>query len=256
MGASRASAVVTAAVALAVGLSTLLPGLSWAQTTTQAALIGRIVDPAGKPLPGVTISVGSPSAAMAVVTSVTDVAGRYRLSPLPPSNDYLVTAQLAGFARVEVSPVNLDPGKTTSLDLTLIPASDATQVVTVVARGQVVDVATTKTATVFDSEFIEGLPLLGRSYQDILTLAPGVTDVDGDGNPNVNGARDVDMQTRLDGANVTDPFTGTYGQNLNLESIGEIEVITTGASAEFGQAQGGFANVVTKSGSNEFEASA
>jgi len=109
---------------------------------------------------------------------------------------------------------------------------------------------------VFDSEFIEGLPLLGRSYQDILTLAPGVTDVDGDGNPNVNGARDVDMQTRLDGANVTDPFSGTYGQNLNLESIGEIEMITTGASAEFGQAQGGFANVVTKSGSNEFEGSA
>jgi len=240
------------AVALALHVST--PAL--AQTTTEAALIGRLVDPGGQPLPGVTITVRSPSAAMATATTVTDAAGRYRLSPLPPANDYHVVAALPGFARMEVSPVNLDPGKTTSLDLTLIPASETTQVVTVVARGQVVDVASTKTATVFDSEFIEGLPLLGRSYQDILTLAPGVTDVDGDGNPNVNGARDVDMQTRLDGANVTDPFSGTYGQNLNLESIGEIEMITTGASAEFGQAQGGFANVVTKSGSNEFEGSA
>jgi len=241
---------------LAAALLAFMPGVALAQTTTQAALIGRLVDPAGQPLPGVTITVRSPSAAMAASSTVTDASGRYRLSPLPPGNDYLVIAALPGFARMEVGPVNLDPGKTTSLDLTLIPASETTQVVTVIARGQVVDVASTKTATVFDSEFIEGLPLLGRSYQDILTLAPGVTDVDGDGNPNVNGARDVDMQTRLDGANVTDPFSGKYGQNLNLESIGEIEMITTGASAEFGQAQGGFANVVTKSGSNEFEGSA
>jgi len=242
---------------IALCLQAVFPEAVVSQTTTEAALIGRLVDPGGQPLPGVTITARSPSAAMAAATTVTDAAGRYRLSPLPPANDYLVIAQLPGFARVEVSPVNLDPGKTTSVDLTLIPASETTQVVTVIARGQVVvDVASTKTATVFDSEFIEGLPLLGRNYQDILTLAPGVTDVDGDGNPNVNGARDVDMQTRLDGANVTDPFTGTYGQNLNLESIGEIEMITTGASAEFGQAQGGFANVVTKSGSNEFEGSA
>ena len=80
-----------------------------------------------------------------------------------------------------------------------------------------------------------------------------MTDVDGDGNPNVNGSRATNFQTRLDGANITDPFTGTFGQNLNIESIAEIEVITTGAAAEFSQAQGGFANIITKSGGNDFE---
>ncbi|HZE88066.1 MAG TPA: TonB-dependent receptor plug domain-containing protein, partial [Verrucomicrobiae bacterium] len=91
--------------------------------------------------------------------------------------------------------------------------------------------------------------------QDILTLTPGVTDTDGDGNPNVQGARATGLQIRLDGGNITDPVSGTFGQNLNLDAVEEIEVITSGASAEFGRADGGFANIITKSGGNDFEGS-
>jgi outer membrane receptor protein involved in Fe transport len=173
---------------------------------------------------------------------------------LTPADDYIVTAELPGFAKIVQSPVNLDPGKTTTVSLSLVPSTDMTEKITVTGKGDIVDVASTKTATVFNSEFIEGLPILGRTYQDILTLAPGVTDTDGDGNPNVNGARSTDFQTRVDGANTTDPVSGTFGTNLNLESIAEIEIITTGASAEFSQAQGGFANIITKSGGNELGA--
>src|SRR6185503_8259581 len=93
----------------------------------------------------------------------------------------------------------------------------------------------------------------GRNYQDVLTLAPGVTDVDGDGNVNIHGARDTDVVTLVDGVSTVDPLTGHRGQELNLESIQEIEVKTSGASAEFGRAQGGFVNIVTRSGGNEFE---
>jgi hypothetical protein len=187
--------------------------------------------------------------------TVSDDKGRFRFISLAPAQDYVLTAELSGYAKVEIGPIDLDPGKTTAQNVTLVPASEATETVTIVAKGDVVDVASTKTATVFNSEFIEGLPLMGRRYQDVLTLAPGVTDVDGDGNPNVNGARVTNFQTRVDGVNTTDPLSGTFGQNLNVEAIGEIEVITTGASAEFSQAQGGFANIVTKSGGNHFEGS-
>ncbi|HYS78557.1 MAG TPA: TonB-dependent receptor plug domain-containing protein, partial [Candidatus Dormibacteraeota bacterium] len=101
--------------------------------------------------------------------------------------------------------------------------------------------------------FITALPILGRDYQDALTLAPGVTDVDGDGNPNIHGARDTDVITLVDGVNTTDPLTGKIGAQVNIESIQEIEIKTAGASAEFGRAQGGFTNIVTKSGGNKFE---
>src|SRR5204862_6272998 len=98
----------------------------------------------------------------------------------------------------------------------------------------------TTTHSSFSAEFIDALPLLGRNYQDILALAPGVSDVDGDGNPNIHGARDTDVVTLVDGVSTVDPLTGHVGQQLNLESIQEIEVKTSGASAEFSRAQGGF----------------
>ena len=244
------------APAAILALLTCASAGAFAQSGVQTTLTGIVVDKDGGPIPGVTVTARSSSSAMAPAVTVTDGTGRYRLTPLPPANDYLVVAELPGFARIEIGPVDLDPGKTTTQNITLVPTSDMSQKITVVGKGDIVDVASTKTATVFNSEFIEGLPILGRTYQDILTLAPGVTDTDGDGNPNVNGARDTDFQTRVDGANTTDPVTGTFGQNLNLEAIAEIEIITTGASAEFSQAQGGFANIITKSGSNDFEGSA
>ncbi|MGD8377114.1 MAG: TonB-dependent receptor [Acidobacteriota bacterium] len=228
---------------------------AWGQTATRGGVAGRVLDQDGNPLPGAVLTARSPSMGMAPVQVVSGENGQYRFSTLLPASDYVITAELAGFATVELSPIDVDPGRTTNQDVSLLPASEATESVVVSARGDVIDTASVKTSTVFNSEFLEGLPILGRTYQDVLTLAPGVTDVDGDGNPNVNGARETGFQTRLDGANVTDPFSGTFGQGLNLESIAEIEIITSGASAEFGQAQGGFANVITKSGGNEFEGS-
>ncbi|MGH2651962.1 MAG: hypothetical protein ACRDHK_12225, partial [Actinomycetota bacterium] len=65
-------------------------------------------------------------------------------------------------------------------------------------------------------------------------------------------ARDTDMVTLLDGVSTTDPLTGKIGAQLNIESIQEIEIKTTGATAEFGRAQGGFASIITRSGGNDF----
>src|SRR5262249_47731380 len=150
-------------------------------------------------------------------------------------------------------PLALKPGVTSVQEIRLIAASDVTTSVLVEAKGATVDTEATATSTRLNEAYIESLPLVGRSFQDLLTLAPGVTDTDGDGNPNVHGARDTGLQYRLDGSDITDPFTGHYGQVLNLDAIQEVELITSGASAEYGRADGGFANVVTKSGTNEFE---
>jgi len=218
-----------------------------------ATIRGLVVDNDGEPIQGVTVVLSrSGEASFAVVT---DPGGSYQIGGAPPADDYVLVAELPGFAKIEVSPLRLAPGATTTQHISLVPSAAMTEAITVTGKGDIVDVASTKSATVFHSEFIDGLPILGRTYQDILTLAPGVTDTDADGNPNASGARETAFQTLVDGANATDPVTGTFGQNLNLESISEIEIITTGASAEFGQAQGGFANIITKSGGNEFEAS-
>ncbi|HXI04055.1 MAG TPA: carboxypeptidase regulatory-like domain-containing protein [Candidatus Saccharimonadales bacterium] len=227
-------------------------GLSVAQEVT-ATLRGTVHDPEGTLLPGVPVSVSSASRGGSARTVVTDIKGRFRFPLLLPAGDYFLSVNYPGFASTELGPIDLNAGRTTIQDITLQPAEKLTEHVEVTAHGNVVDTENTRTSSTFNTEFVEGLPIIGRNYQDILTLTPGVTDTNGDGNPNVQGARETGLQYRLDGGNITDPASGKFGQNLNIDAIEEIEVITAGAGAEYGRADGGFANIITKSGGNDFE---
>ncbi|PYQ11786.1 MAG: hypothetical protein DMH00_07320 [Acidobacteria bacterium] len=220
---------------------------------TESNLKGTILDKAGSPLPGVTLRLRNDTLAVAERGTVSNTKGEYEFRGLPPGSGYRVAASLASFATIEYTDVTLSPAATTTLDFTLRPATEAREYVRVQGKTDVVNTESVTASTSFTSEFIAELPILGRDYQDILTLAPGVTDVNHTGNPNIHGARDVDVVTLVDGMNTTDPFTGLYGQSLNIESIQEIEVITSAATAQFGRAQGGFANILTKSGGNEFK---
>ncbi|HXI01755.1 MAG TPA: TonB-dependent receptor, partial [Candidatus Saccharimonadales bacterium] len=130
-------------------------------------------------------------------------------------------------------------------------AGAATETVTV--RPGVVASDSAASTTEIDAGSIETLPIVGRSYQSYTTLAPGVTDPDLDGNPNVEGSRETGMQYRLDGEDVTDPGSGTFGKNLNFDTIEQLQVITTGADAAYGRADGGFTNIVTRSGGNNLQ---
>ncbi|MGH9868120.1 MAG: TonB-dependent receptor [Candidatus Polarisedimenticolia bacterium] len=221
-----------------------------AQTPSTAGLRGRVLDDTGSPVPGVIMKLTTASAPSGARSAITDLEGVYRFATLPPARDYLLTASVPSYATVEAGPLELKVGKETRLDLTLKTTAELQETVKVEARGETVDTASTVSQTSFSAEFIEGLPLVGRSFEDLLTLAPGVTDPDGDGNVNVRGARDTGLQLRLDGTNINDPLSGHTGQSVNLETVEELEIITAGATAEYGRADGGFANVITKSGGN------
>ncbi|HXU13332.1 MAG TPA: TonB-dependent receptor, partial [Candidatus Binatia bacterium] len=214
---------------------------------------GRIVDPSGQPLAGVSLSLSSRTLQIDQPIGVSDGQGRFQAIALDPADDYVVKASLQGFASIAAPDVAVRAGQMTGITLALPPESTMREQVRVRGTASPVDLEERGLTTHLSSEFIDNLPILGRNYQEVLTLSPGVSDVDGDGNPNIHGARDTDVGTFVDGINTTDPLTGKVGAQLNIESIQEIEVKTAGASAEFGRAQGGFANVITKSGGNDFE---
>ncbi|HET8947774.1 MAG TPA: carboxypeptidase regulatory-like domain-containing protein [Candidatus Polarisedimenticolia bacterium] len=235
---------------IALGVS-LLAGEAWAQVS--GGIRGRVVDAAGQPLAGVAISVSSRTLQIDQPMGRSDAQGRFQGIALDPAGDYLVKASLAGYATVAAPDVAVRAGQMTTVTIALPPESSVREHVKVTGTASPVDLEERGLTTHLSSEFIDNLPILGRNYQEVLTLSPGVSDVDGDGNPNIHGARDTDVGTYVDGVNTTDPLTGKVGAQLNIESIQEIEVKTAGASAEFGRAQGGFANILTKSGGNEFE---
>ncbi len=140
----------------------LLPPL-WtsllAQSSTRAGIEGRVVDVEGEPLPGVTITIDSPTVASPPAGTVTDAEGRFRVLHLTPRSNYRLVAELAGYARMEVQPIDLAPGRTRTLNLSMLPASQVKEKVQVTAESDIINLNTVKTSTVFNAEFIEGLPM-------------------------------------------------------------------------------------------------
>jgi len=211
---------------------------------------GTVVDKNGSPLPGATVTLENKSIGVVGLGGVTNAQGEFRIMPVPPGKGFALRVGLPGYQKIEFT-LEVYAGKTVVQNVTL--REEFKERVRVVGKEDVVNTESTQISTTITAEFISGLPILGTDYQDVLTLAPGVTDVNNTGNPNIHGARDTDVVTLVDGASTTDPFDGHFGQNLNTESIAEIEVITSGAGAQYSRAQGGFVKIVTKSGGNEFK---
>ncbi len=203
-----------------------------------------------RPLPGVTVTLRNAQKLVATATAVTGADGGAEFPVLRAGGGYSVEVALAGYARQVGADLRVKIDGVTTVSFALSPS--ITETVTVQAPRETVSLEKTATATRFGDEFIENLPVKGRFYQNVLSLAAGVQDADGDGNPNVLGARDVDFKTQVNGISNQDPLTGKWMSYVNPDSIEELEVITAGAGAEYGRAQGGFANIIQKQGSNEF----
>ncbi|MDE2975549.1 MAG: TonB-dependent receptor [Gemmatimonadota bacterium] len=119
-------------------------------------------------------------------------------------------------------------------------------------------------STLLSGEVVDGLPNNGRNYLDLALLTPGVAVSQGpDGDElNIGGQRGIFNNFIVDGADFNNPFFGEQrgGQRpaftFSQDAIEEVVVVNQGAAAEFGRSAGGFVNVITKSGTNEFAGSA
>ncbi len=223
----------------------LLPAT--ASATEQTGKIrGTISDEAGVGLPDVQIKVQSPSM-QGIRTTATAADGSYWLPGLPPG-EYELMAELEGYQSYLKQELRISIGSTLTVNIQLSMAEVAESVVVVDTRP-VIDTSSSTQGQVVTKEHLEALPT-GRSYQSATRLTPGVI---GGSNPNAAGGSSRENKWLLDGANTTDPVTGTFSYNFNLEAIEEIEVLTGAFRAENGGTLGALFNVRTKSGSNTFK---
>ncbi|MGH9330557.1 MAG: TonB-dependent receptor plug domain-containing protein, partial [Vicinamibacterales bacterium] len=122
----------------------------------------------------------------------------------------------------------------------------------------VLETTRTEQTTLIDEQAVANLPINGRNFLDFIRLAPTVGVVQGpDGAEiSINGQRGIYNNVMIDGADANNPFFGEQrgGQRpkyiISLEAVKEFQVVSDGASAEFGRSAGGFVNMVTKSGTN------
>jgi hypothetical protein len=233
---------------VAMVLFTLALGPALAQSTGGIRI--RVIDNSDKTaIIGAAVTLSNAQGFLKPTTILTDVKGEALFPVLRPGQVYTADVIIDGYARVKQ---DFKVGNSIQ-DVTIAMAPEQVERVVVTGEKAHVNLDQNADTTKFSSEFIQDLPVPGRFYQNVLALAPGVQDPDGDGNPNVNGARDRDFKTSVSGISNVDPLTGQFLSLVASDSIEEISVITAGAGVEYGRAQGGYADIIQKQGSNDFE---
>ncbi len=200
---------------------------------------GTVTNASGQGVPGVPLVLFDRQRTR-IKRSLTDVDGHYRISAVPPGRDYFIRIDAPGYEAMELGPLDLQARRATVVDPVLRSDAEMSETITVESMGSIVDTTSTATSTSYYAEFVEAAPIIGRNYQDIQVLGPGVVDTEADGDGRLHGARGAGPAHRNDGGNITEPVWGTFGRNLGADIGEEIEVLVAGASDEYGRAHGGF----------------
>jgi len=221
------------------------------------SIVGTIRDASGGVLPGATITVSGPALQRENLTTVTADNGTYRVTPLPPGR-YDVLVVFSGFNPQVQRDVEVGINQEVTLDLNLSLAAIG-ETIDVKAETPMVAATRSDLTSRVSTETIDTLPLNGRNFEDLIALVAGAKpEPAGQQGADVSifGERGTAISFVLDGGDNNDPVNGGALQRLSQDSIQEFEVITTGYQAEFGRAQGGVINIVSRSGTNRSSGSA
>jgi hypothetical protein len=243
---------------LALGLC--LASTAWGQAQiTSGTVQGDVLDEKGGSVAGATVEAKNLDTNF-TQTDTANADGHFAFLSLAPGR-YTLTISKSGFATVLQQNVNLTVGQTINIPVTMKVSSVAQQIV--VTDVPVVEVTKTESASTLDELTVSSTPVLGRKFEDLLTLTPGVAITQGpDGDEiNFNGQRGIFNNVSLDGGDYNNGFFGEQegGQraaiDITLDAVKEFQVVASGANAEFGRTAGGVVNVITKSGTNDIHGS-
>jgi len=230
---------------------------SFAQTVggTTGSISGKVTDTSAAVLPGVSVAISSPSM-QGTRTAVTAGDGTYRFQGVPPG-DYRIIFELAGFETAAREGVGVGLGFTATINMEMRLGS-VVETVTVQGASPIVDVTSTKAATVFDAALIATVPN-GRDFWSLLAVSPSMQmqriDVGGSTSGSQTGYSAYDTQSNqhrplIEGLVMTE---GTSGAGMFYDQ-GAIDqaAINTGANAAEMPTPGVFTQIVFKSGGDSY----
>ena len=249
---SFASSVKGLSICLLCVCSLAAVALGQAQITT-GTIQGVVTDANGAIVPDATIEIKNLDTNFSK-TLKSDEGGRFVALALP-SGKYNVTVSKQGFGTLVAENLELTVGQTLTLPIAM-KVSSVEERVTITAPT--VDTVKTESSTTLNETAVSNTPILGRKFEDLLTLTPGVSISQGpDGDEiNFSGQRGVFNNVSFDGGDYNNGFFGEQlgGQraaiDIPLDAVKEFQVVATGAAAEFGRTAGGIINVIPKSGTN------
>jgi Carboxypeptidase regulatory-like domain len=233
--------------------------VAWSQEVT-ATIVGTITDQSGAPIKGATVA-ATDTERGTVSTATTNDSGSYNLARLPVGS-YSVKVTAAGFETAVHPPFTLVLNQTARVDIGM-RVGQVSETVEVSGAAPVLQTDATQISTVIDSVTNDLLPLATRNYVELTLLAPGSISPDpanfnnGDNTasgarPYINGNREQANNFILDGMDNNQVSDNLLGYTPAPDAIQEFNLITSNASAEFGNFQGGIVSTTIKSGTNSF----
>lgn len=238
----------------------LLAGLVWLQVGGPASLTGQT------PSAAVTGRVQTDSAplAEAEITATnesngyryvgrSDETGRFWLRGLAPGT-YTITARRIGFVAATHSGVALPVGSTVTVRFQLETSAVRLDPIVTVTRAPIVETTQSDVSYTLSQRQIADLPEESRQFVDLAQLAPGATTAyetpEGVASTSIGALNSYSVGILVDGGSFIRPGLNAQAGSVPLLAIQEFEVLTSGYSAEYGQAASGVINAVTRSGSN------
>ncbi len=246
---------------LGAGVLGAFPGTARAQVGT--AINGTVRDASGAVIPDAKVTLRNSATKLDLVTT-TNSAGAYGFPSVQPGN-YELRVSKQGFNAAVESDVTVVVNQIATYDVTMKTGS-VTETVTVQATTNEVETTSAELGVAIVKAEVNDLPLNGRNFTQLLTLTPGVSNINVSQNsatsggvwsnpigtfsyPSVNGQSNRSNLFLLDGVNNQGSFGSTYAVAPIVDEVQEFKVQSHNDDASFGGVMGGIVNVVTKSGS-------
>jgi len=224
----------------------ILIGQAYAGTTGK--IVGNVKDgETDDPLIGVNIVLEGTS-----LGASTDPDGYYSIINVPPGV-YQLKVFYISYVTVTIENLQVSIDRTTSQNITMKPGILEGQTVIVEAERPAIEMDRTHSSSVVSASVVENMPV--TEVEEILELQAGV--VSDNGQLHFRGGRAREVTYIVDGIPVTNSFSESGGSNITVQtnSIQELEVMSGTFNAEYGSAQSGIVNIVTKKPDSEFSGS-
>lgn len=215
-----------------------IPVILSAQNT--GSIKGTVTDNLGEVVDGAVIKIKG-----TYMGAVSEPDGTYRIDDVPPA-EYTIQVSAMEFRTIEFTGVTVKENETLEFDIVLNASSyTVDQEILVVGDRPLLDIEETSSKHIITRDDIS--KTIVTDVKDIISQQAGIVKQDND--LHIRGGRGYENSYLIDGVSVQDPLSGTgFGLQLSAQMLEEVEVITGGFNAEFGQATSGVINVRTKEG--------
>ena len=175
--------------------------------------------------------------------SATDGDGVYFILNIPPGK-YDIQASMIGYQRVIQQGVVVNTGRTTGLDFTLNEEAIEMEEVVIAATRPDVEREKTSTSAIIRFDDVQSFPGI-RDVSDVIAFAADVTD------GHFRGGRSGEEYYTLQGMGIVNPLDNSSAFLPIMSAVEEVEVVTSGFGAQYGNAQSGVVNISMKEGKSD-----